>query len=203
MTSRSRARISRYLLWLLLAGPLAVVTARYLDGGLFYGEVVHFTGVFSVRLMIVAMAASPLLLMFPARALPRWLMRNRRYFGIASFAYALAHTVFYLDRTGATTDVLADARTAAYLTGWVALTIFGVLAATSNDVSVRLLRRAWKSLHRWVYVAALLSFAHWILVAFDPLSAWLHAGMLAGLESYRVWKRRRILALATDRAVRG
>ena len=182
----------RYLLWLALAAPFCWILARYATGGLFYGEVVHLTGELSVRLMMVALAATPLLLMFPGRALPRWLMRNRRYFGVASFAYAALHTVVYMERSGALADVLEEAATAEYLTGWVALLLFLALAATSNDWSMRRLRESWKSLHRWVYAAAALSFAHWVLVAFDPLPAYTHLALLTALEAFRVWRRRRV-----------
>lgn len=182
----------RYLLWLALAAPFGWILVRYATGGLFYGEVVHLTGELSVRLMMLALAATPLLLMFPGRALPRWLMRNRRYFGVASFAYAALHTAVYAARSDALTDILDDAATAGYLTGWVALLIFLLLAVTSNDWSMRRLRDSWKTLHRWVYAAAGLSFAHWVLVAFDPLPAYMHLALLAALEGFRIWRRRRI-----------
>lgn len=199
MTPRARQRALRWLLWLLLGLPLGYIVAGYATGRLYYGEVVHLTGDLSVKLLIVAMAATPLLLWFPARAVPRWLARNRRYIGVASFAYAAVHTGVYLERTGVAADVLADAARAEYLTGWIAMAIFTALALTSNDVSVRRLRRGWKALHRLVYAAAALALVHWVLTAFDPLAAWLHAGVLAGLEALRIRQRRRVLAGLQDR----
>ncbi|MDH4109405.1 MAG: ferric reductase-like transmembrane domain-containing protein [Gammaproteobacteria bacterium] len=187
-----RPAIPRYLLWLALAMPFGWMLTRYRAGELYYGEVVHLSGELSVRLMMLAMAATPLLLMFPGRAAPRWLMRNRRYFGVASFAYAGLHTAVYADRTGIAADIVAEAATIEYLTGWVALLIFLALAATSNDRSVRWLRDGWKRLHRWVYGAAVLSFLHWVLVAFDPLPAYLHLALLAALEAYRLHRIRLI-----------
>jgi sulfoxide reductase heme-binding subunit YedZ len=77
-------------------------------------------------------------------------------------------------------------------TGWLAFLIFAVLAFTSNDVSARLLRRTWKKIHRWVYVAALLLFAHWIFVAFDFMPGLVHFVTLLALETYRLWKRGRL-----------
>lgn len=185
---------SRYLLWFVLAMPFVVIVWRYSSGSLYYGEVIHSTGELSVRLLIVAMAATPLMLAMPARPLPRWLIRNRRYLGIASFAYAALHTIVYLDKTAMLPDILDDALAPEYLSGWVGLLLFAVLAATSNDASVRWLRRTWKTVHRFVYVAAALSLIHWLLVAFNPLPAALHAAILAGLEAYRLWKLRRIRA---------
>ncbi len=196
MTAIRHILYSRYALWLLLGLPLVVIAARYATGSLFYGEVVHLTGELSIRLMMLAMAATPLMLMLPGRALPRWLMKNRRYIGVASFAYAVLHTWVYLDRTGVIADILDDALLMEYLTGWIGLLLFAALAATSNDFAVRLMKRSWKLLHRSVYLAAVLSFVHWVLVAFDPLPAWLHIAVLSALEAYRLWKLRQVRAAA-------
>ena len=69
--------------------------------------------------------------------------------------------------------------------------IFVPLAITSNDVSVRRLRRLWKRLHRWVYAAALLTFAHWVITAYDPTAGLIHLAVLAALEGFRLWKTNR------------
>ena len=187
---------SRYTLWVLLALPLVWVLFAYGTGRLYYGEVVHLTGEFSARLMIVAMAATPLLLMFPGKAATRWLIRHRRAFGVGSFAYAAAHTLVYIDRTELAADLIDDALDPAYLTGWLALLIFSLLALTSNDAAVRRLKSAWRRLHRFVYVAAVLTFAHWLLVAFNPGPALAHLTLLGLLEGFRVWKQARIRTLA-------
>jgi sulfoxide reductase heme-binding subunit YedZ len=182
---------SRAFLWSVLALPGLLVTIGYANGRMFYGEVVHETGVYSIRLLLLTLAVTPLRLMFPGRAWTRWLVKRRRYFGVASFVYALLHTVVYAERLGSLPPILADAIDPGMLTGWLALVIFAALAATSNDWSTARLARAWKSLHRTVYAAALLSFAHWVLVAFDPTQAFLHLTVLGGIEGYRVWKTSR------------
>ena len=181
---------SHYFLWLLLVLPGAVILIGYINGEAFYGEVVHFTGEFSARLLIVAMAITPLRMMFPGRPWVGWLIQRRRYFGVAAFGYAALHTGVYMARTGVLADVLADAAEPGILTGWLALVIFIPLAITSNEWSVRRLRRWWKRIHRWVYAAALLTFAHWLLVAFDFVPGLIHLLVLGALEGYRVWKTR-------------
>ena len=182
---------SPWFLWLLLAFPAAVTIVRYSTGATFYGEVVHSTGQLSAQLLILTMAVTPLQLMFGRRGWIRWLIQRRRYFGVASFGYAALHTVVYLIRTGAFGDILAEAAEPGLLTGWIALAIFLPLAVTSNDASVRRLRRLWKRLHRWVYAAAVLTFAHWVLTAFDPVPGLIHLAVLAALEAIRVWKTAR------------
>ena len=56
----------------------------------------HPTGETSARLMIAAIALSPLRSMFPGSNALRWLMNRRRYLGLGAFAYAALHTIFYL-----------------------------------------------------------------------------------------------------------
>ena len=43
-------------------------------------------------------------------------------------------------------------------------------------------------LHRAVYVAAALTFAHWILSAFDPIPGTIHVGVAPTFEAIRLWK---------------
>lgn len=180
----------RHLLWILLALPAILMLNGYWRETLVYGELVHASGEMAARLLIVTMAATPLCLMFPGARLPRWLLLNRRYLGVASFAYALLHTVTYLGRKADLALIVEEALEAGMATGWLAMVLMLLLAVTSNDTSVRLLRKAWKSLHRWVYPAAVLTFLHWVLSAFDPTGAWIHFGVLALLEGYRIWKVR-------------
>ena len=189
---------SRNFLWALLGSPFAFIAAAYVYEEMFYGEILHSTGEISARLMMIAMAATPLLLMFSRRAFPRWLMKNRRYFGVASFAYAALHTVVYLEKIHSLPDILAEAMLPEYWTGWVALIIFFVLAVSSNNISVRRLKSVWKKLHRFVYLAAILMFVHWVLVAFNRGPAIAHIALLGTLEGYRVWKLRRNSILATN-----
>jgi sulfoxide reductase heme-binding subunit YedZ len=178
---------SRYLLWLLLTLPGATVLIGYAVGQTFYGEIVHFTGVFATRLLIVTMAVTPLRLMFPNARWTAWLMKRRRYLGVASFGYAALHTAVYLARKGP--DALVEAMELGLLTGWLAFAAFTPLAITSNDSFVRKLGRMWKRLHRLVYLAAALTFVHWLLVAFDIVPGLIHLTVLVALESYRVWER--------------
>lgn len=85
-----------YWLWLLLALPAFGMAAGLAgsDDPDIYHTLLHPTGVFSARFMIIAMLASPLVLIFRGWRAPRWLQKNRRYFGVAAFGYAALHTVF-------------------------------------------------------------------------------------------------------------
>ena len=183
---------SRYFLWAVLALPFVWMINAYRAGDLFYGEILHVSGEYSARLLLLTLAITPLSLFFNASSWPQWLMQRRRYFGVASFAYALLHTVVYLLRKGSFDLVVQEAADFSMWTGWLALAIFVALAVTSNDAAVRWMKQAWKTLHSWVYFAALLTFIHWIFAAFDFVPGLIHLLVLLSLESYRIWKRRQL-----------
>ena len=192
-------RISKLLSWTLLATPFLVLTYNYilegtfLFGEVYYGGYVHDTGRWSAWLLLLALAATPLKLTFPGSKLARWYLAQRRSLGVASFAYASAHLIAYLARQG-WDRIAEDFAQAGFLTGWIGFAIFAALAATSNDLSVRILRHGWKRLHRLVHLAAMLVFAHWALTAFDPFVATCHIAALVLLETYLLflvyWPRR-------------
>tara|TARA_B100000678_G_C17958669_1_gene402227 strand:- start:294 stop:662 length:369 start_codon:yes stop_codon:yes gene_type:complete len=113
-------------------------------------------------------------------------MKRRRDLGVASFGYALMHTVIYLWKKGSAELVLAELDQKFIVVGWLAFALFLPLAITSNDASMRALKRRWKTLHRLVYPAAILTFLHWVWSAFDPTTAWIHVGILAAIELIRI-----------------
>ncbi|MBW8636041.1 ferric reductase-like transmembrane domain-containing protein [Hoeflea sp. WL0058] len=185
---------SRLFFWFLLALPGIPMLIGLLGGGaLEDGQPVvqallHPTGEFAARFMIVAMMITPLRMLFPKARWPVWLMRRRRYLGVAAFGYALAHTLLYLVDMGALKLVLDEIGAPGIWTGWIAFAIFIPLAMTSNNAAQRYLLSWWKSLQRWVYAAALLTLAHWILIHDNMAAALVNFAPLALLETYRLWK---------------
>ncbi len=107
--------------------------------------------------------------------------------GVAAFAYAVFHTVLYIIDMGSLRAILGEALALGIWTGWLAFFIFVPLAATSNDWSVQRMGPAWKTLQRWVYLAALGTLLHWIFVHNNIGPAFVHFLPLAGLEAYRIW----------------
>lgn len=180
---------SRYLVWLLLALPSIPMTMSYIGSG-DAEALLHPTGEFAARFMIIAMIISPMRLMFPANRFWLWMMRRRRYFGVAAFCYALLHTLLYFVDMGSLSAVLDEALLLGIWTGWLAMFIFIPLAITSNNWSVRKMGRNWKRLQQLVYVAALATLLHWIFVHNNIGPALVHFVPLAALELYRVLKIR-------------
>jgi methionine sulfoxide reductase heme-binding subunit len=181
---------SPYFFWALLALPSI---------GLLYGALgssdleplLHPTGEFAARFMIIAMILTPLRMLFPKAGWISWLMRRRRYIGVAAFGYAALHTLYYVVDLGSMSAVIADFWKLGIWTGWVAFIIFVPLAFTSNNASVRALGRNWKTLQRFVYVAAVATLLHWIFVHNNVGPALVHFVPLAALEAYRIWKNAR------------
>jgi len=190
----------KYMLWLILAIPGSLLTKSYLSNGISYDEIMHITGELAGRFLIISLVATPIALMFPKARMSRWLIRNRRFFGVAAFAYTLLHTIFYVVEypLGQLVDEFADI---AILTGWVAFFIFIPLAMTSTDVAVRRMGSAWKKLQRWVYLAAIMAFAHWALLGLQGgeqsmAGALVHFVPVMLLQVYRIWKKRQLKIIA-------
>ena len=156
-----------------------------------YGHAIGDSGDWAAWLLMATLAVTPVRLLFRKQRWAIWLMQRRRDLGVASFAYAAGHTAMYLWKKGAIELVLAELDQGFILVGWLALALFVPLAVTSNDVSMRRLKRSWKSLHRLVYPAAVLTFLHWVWSAFDPTTAWIHVGILAAIELVRIVIQRR------------
>lgn len=172
--------------WVILALPSIGMIA-----GAFSGDslepLLHPTGEFAARFMIIAMMLTPLRLLFPSVRWIGWLMKRRRYLGVAAFGYAALHTLYYLIDLGSLSAVLADAVKFGIWTGWIAFLIFVPLAVTSNSYSVRAMGPGWKTLQRFVYVAAVATLLHWIFIHNDVGPALVHFLPLAALEAYRIW----------------
>lgn len=177
--------------WVLLAAPAALLLAAFAADAISYGQTIHGTGQWSVGFLIVALSVTPLQRVCGTHALVSALMRHRRAIGVASFAYAVLHTGVYLEHKWGAGLILEEALEPSLGTGWLALLVFLPLALTSNDPSVRALRQRWKLLHRAVYLAAALTFGHWILATVDPLAAYVCLGLILLLQLLRLAGARR------------
>ena len=190
---------SQLVLWAVLAIPGIAIAVAWAMGSLSYGGAVSETGEWAARILIVTLAITPLRLIFRRGPWLVWLVRRRRDFGVASFIYALAHTLIYLAHKLDFGLIVEEAMDWWLLAGWLAFLLFVPLALTSTDAAVRALKLWWKRLHRLVYLAAVLVFIHWVLSAFEPLPAYVHLGLLAVLEITRIvlqWRQRAAMARA-------
>lgn len=172
--------------WILLSIPAILMVRGYLAGDIIAMDMLHPTGEFSARFMIVAMIITPLSVIFGNRQWIAWMMKRRRSFGLAAFGYGMLHLIFYIIDMEALEPILAEFWAPGIWTGWAALLVFVPLAVTSNNLSMRRLKQSWKQLQRLVYIAALLTLAHWLLIHDGVGGALAHFIPLLLLELLRV-----------------
>lgn len=148
--------------------------------------VLHFTGLWALRLLLVTLAVTPL------RRLTgiAWLLRFRRMLGLFAFFYASLHFTVYLvlDRALVWDEIVKDLAKRPYImVGFVALVLLVPLAVTSTRGWVKRLGRRWQLLHRSIYLIAVLGVLHFIwLVKADLLEPMIYALVLAVLLAFRV-----------------
>ena len=106
------------------------------------------------------------------------LSRYRRFIGLSAFFYACLHLMAYIvlhagfSWVWISEDVLK--RPYIYV-GFFAFSILTMLALTSPKIMLKRLGKKWKSLHRFIYLAAILVIAHlWWQVKSDiEIALWL------------------------------
>ena len=184
-------------LWALLAVPAALVLHRYATvPGIWPGDLLHPTGEWSARLIIVALMLTPLGQLFPQSRAVKWLIRHRRAFGVAAFGYALLHLIFYVLDMETAAAMMAELGAPGIWTGWLALLCMAVPALISSDAAMRILRRNWKRLQRFAYPAAVLTLVHWVLIHDGMTSALIHFAPLIFLQALRLV---RVIKLLNER----
>ncbi|MFM9979192.1 MAG: ferric reductase-like transmembrane domain-containing protein [Sphingomonadaceae bacterium] len=171
--------------WTLLAVPAVPMLVGLATSAADPADLLHPSGETSARLMIAAMMLGPLAAVIGPRSWLRWLMARRRYLGVAAFAYALLHLVFYVIDMGTLADMLAELGATGIWTGWAALALMVPLALTSNDAAMRALKAGWKRVQRLAYLAALMLLLHWVFVHNNAAAALIHFAPLALLHLIR------------------
>lgn len=121
----------------------------------------HGTGEWTIRFLLVCLAVSPL------RRIANWpkLIEIRRMTGLAALAYALIHLSLYaVDQNFVWTKIASEIALRFYLTiGFVALLGLIALGLTSTDAAIRRLGSAWGRLHKLVYAIGVLGLLHYFL----------------------------------------
>jgi sulfoxide reductase heme-binding subunit YedZ len=172
-----RPSVFKYLFWLLLALPGALLLVGFLTRpeDVFPGDYLHPSGEYAARLLIFALVLTPLSQLLPASRIVRWLLRHRRAIGVAAFGYALFHLVFYVLEMESVTNMAAELGAPAIWTGWLAFLLMLGPATVSNDLAMRALKAGWKRIQRLAYPAAILTLVHWALI---------HDGLTAALANF-------------------
>jgi sulfoxide reductase heme-binding subunit YedZ len=149
-------------------------------------ELEHEAGKTALNLLLLTLAVTPVR---EITSQPQ-LLRLRRMLGLFAFFYVVLHFTIYvvLDLELNFRTLGADIAKRPYITiGFTALLLLIPLAVTSTNGMMRRLGRRWVSLHRLIYVVAVLGVWHFYWqVKRDIREPLLYAGMLAILLGYRV-----------------
>lgn len=144
-------------------------------------------GLWSLRFLVIGLAITPLMRLGGPN-----LVVHRRAVGLVAFFHALSHVIVYLwlDLGLDLMAMVRDIVKRPYITvGMVAFVVLVPLAITStNAIIKRLGGKAWRSLHRWVYLAAAAAALHFVmLVKSITFEQALYATLVAALLLWRVW----------------
>ena len=153
-------------------------------------ELEHECGKTALNLLLLTLAVTPVR---ELTSQPQ-LLRLRRMLGLFAFFYVVLHFTIYLvlDLELNFATLGADIAKRPYITiGFTALLLLIPLAVTSTNGMMRRLGRRWQTLHRLVYLIAVLGVWHFYWqVKRDVREPLLYAGMLAILLGYRVVRAR-------------
>ena len=173
------------LVLVLLPGiDLALAWAGGELGGRPVTEVIHGTGEWTVRFVLLSLAVTP------ARVVLDWprIVLLRRILGVTAACYAGAHLSLYcVDQKWHMLTVVSEIVLRFYLTiGFVALLGLLSLAATSTDAAMRRMGRGWKRLHKLIFAIAVLALLHYFLQSKADVTA---AVFVTGLYVWEVlWR---------------
>ena len=129
-------------------------------------------GFLALAAYILTLMPTNLRIVFPQTKkteMPKWLLKNRRIIGILAFFLALGHGFLLVKKRDF--DFFDPSTYWIYIQGVVTFIIFTLLAITSNDWSVKRLKKNWKRLHTLTYLAMFLLAWH----VWDKMSGhWSH-----------------------------
>ncbi|MEQ1838429.1 MAG: protein-methionine-sulfoxide reductase heme-binding subunit MsrQ, partial [Candidatus Nitrotoga sp.] len=153
--------------------------------------ITHSTGTWTLNFLLITLCITPL------RQLSgwSWLIKLRRMVGLYAFFYACLHFITYiwLDQFFDVAAIIKDVIKRPFITvGFAAFILLIPLALTSTDAMLKKLGgKRWQSLHRLIYLIAILGVLHfWWLVKKDITEPLIYAVILASLLGYRVMKWR-------------
>ncbi|MCA9951362.1 MAG: ferric reductase-like transmembrane domain-containing protein [Anaerolineales bacterium] len=139
---------------------------EYLNGRWAH-EATFFAGKMAITLLVLSLAVTPFMTMFG------WKELNplRKPLGLYAFMLVCIHLLIftydygYFEGAWAVGLAFNEAVTKQYaLVGLVAFLLLIPLAVTSNNYSIKQLKKNWKKLHQLVYIIAILASVHFIWV---------------------------------------
>lgn len=142
--------------------------------------ITHYTGDWTLRLIIIGLAITPLRKIFNYPDL----IRYRRMIGLFAFFYAVLHftTWIWLDKFFDPHEMWADILKRRYITvGMAGFLMLIPLAITSTKGWIRRLGKRWQLLHRLVYFAAIAGVIHYYWLVKSDIRLPVLYGLLVAL----------------------
>lgn len=149
-------------------------------------------GFLALLTYILTLLPTLLRIIFPKTqktGIPKWLLKQRRLMGILAFLFAIGHGALLVKKRYV---ALGDPATSwIYVQGVFTFLIFAILTATSNDWSIKKLKKNWKRLHGLTYIAMFLltwhvvdkMWGHWTYVT--PISL----ALILVINGLFIWRR--------------
>jgi len=159
--------------------------------------VTRATGDWSLRFLLITLAVTPIRIIYGFGKI----LRVRRMLGLFAFFYVLTHFMIYAFLDLAYSNDVGFSELASYVyndivkrpyitVGFIAFLLLIPLAVTSTNGMMKRLGKKWRSLHKSVYLVAILGVLHYFwLVKKDLTEPVIYASILAGLFAVRLAKK--------------
>tara|TARA_R110002126_G_scaffold100897_1_gene232651 strand:- start:234 stop:839 length:606 start_codon:yes stop_codon:yes gene_type:complete len=132
------------------------------------GMLYHISGEFAIRWMTAVLTCTPFFTLFGVHNL-----FVRQAMGIATAVWSLLHFIIFIISEG----FLETFTQFNYIAGFIAVLILIPLFFTSNRKSMKRLKKKWKKLQRFSYIAIFLSLLHVVLLE----KTWLIYAIIVGV----------------------
>jgi methionine sulfoxide reductase heme-binding subunit len=160
--------------------------------------ITRFTGDWTLRMLCIVLAVTPLRVMSKTPQLARF----RRMLGLFVYFYAALHLLAYswFDMSFILADIIADIPKRPFiLVGFAAFLLLTPLAFTSFNRAIKTLgAKRWQKLHKLVYLIAGLGVLHFFWMREgknDFAEVYVYAAILGSLLGWRVWNKFRTTRL--------
>ncbi len=156
----------RWFIYLILCVPVFYVFIPIIQSDTEYFAdpakyLLEYVGLAATYLFVAVSTITPLRKIFPKSSIVKSLAYHRRRIGVSVFIYALLHFLIYYAYTGSWDAFVKDWDKLFILSGIVGFVLLFLLAATSNNWSVRKLGgKNWTRIHRLAYLIMLLLIYH-------------------------------------------
>lgn len=154
----------------------------------------HSTGTWALVFLLLSLSMTPIRLLTGQV----WQIQLRRLLGLWMFFYASLHIITYvwLDFSFLFDEMLEDVfKHPRILVGFAAFVLTIPLALTSNNFMMKKLKSKWKTLHKTVYLIAILAVLHFLLLVkrdlTEPIYYAVALAILLGIRIYFHSKKRK------------